>query len=71
MSFQEIVFQNLDQAVANGYDFTDWSADDIAYDLCSHFTDIGEVCEENEILPIVKLWLSKKVVPVNWLVEGF
>lgn len=58
MSFtQDQVNENLDNAVANGFEMREWSAADIADDLIRNCADF-ENWEPSELIPLVEVWLN-------------
>lgn len=49
------VFEALNNAVINGYDFDGWTAEAVAQDLINYDSDL-EGCEIDELLPFVIEW---------------
>jgi hypothetical protein len=56
---EKMVHSNLDDAMANGYDVSDWPVDDIVNDLLAY----AHECEANsphELKPHVESWIAAR-----------
>jgi hypothetical protein len=56
---EKMVHSNLDDAMANGYDVSDWPVDDIVNDLLAY----SHECEDNsphELKPHVESWIAAR-----------
>lgn len=59
MSEQQIVFDNLNSAMDNGYDVCNWPWQDIAADLMAFAADCGDMTEA-QLKPHIEAWLKQQ-----------
>lgn len=56
---QQLIFSNLDDALANGYDVRDWTTDEIVTDLQCYAADC-EDASADALRPHVEAWLEAR-----------
>jgi hypothetical protein len=62
MDIRAAVFDNLNSAVEGGHyeDLSEWSAEEITYELMAYAADLEDIDDHKVLLPYVEEWLALK-----------
>jgi hypothetical protein len=63
-TLKQKVIDNLENALENGYDFTNWNSDNVADDMLTYadYDFIG--VEPEEVIPLIEEWQNERKVKV-------